>query len=461
MTGRLVALGCLAAGSVLGQLQLFTVPDGLPAGTVVDMGVVSPGATLEQSFRLKNTGGASETLSVLSVAGTAFDFSTPPSLPMTLASGNIFDFKVRFQPATPGSYSAVLSINTTSVFLRAAAVARVTVSVMQDGAPTQLTSGTLVNFGTADTATPVVRRFTLENKTTQPMAAPPISLSLPVLGSDVLAFSLSLSWTGSLTLAPGDKATFDVTLLNTAPLGAHDAILQVDQRQYTLHGVIGKPLPPIPKIALDQAVAQSAQTDSVVVRLAPAAKFAGSGQVQLDFRPASTGAPDDPAIAFLTGGRTATFSYAAGDDIANFGGASSARFQTGTTAGTITLTVTLGDVTDQTSLAIPPQPVGFDPLKTTRTATGIELRVNGFDNTRSVSQLSFSFFDAKGQPIKPGALKVDATSDFRTYFAGSSVGGMFSLRAVFPVTGDATQIDNVVVELDNSAGPSLSQKAKF
>jgi hypothetical protein len=87
--------------------------------------------------------------------------------------------------------------------------------------------------------------------------------------------------------------------------------------------------------------------------------------------------------------------------------------------------------------------------------------VNGWDNTRSASQLVFSFFYASGNAIAPGNIAVNAAAAFQSYFPGSDLGGVFGLTAFFPVTGDADLVVAAVVELTNSVGTAQSQQIAF
>ena len=75
--------------------------------------------------------------------------------------------------------------------------------------------------------------------------------------------------------------------------------------------------------------------------------------------------------------------------------------------------------------------------------------------------LAFTFFDSAGRTIQPGVLRVDASADFKRYFQSGAAGGMFALRATFPVSGDATQVAAVEVEITNSAGITRTQRLPF
>ena len=91
----------------------------------------------------------------------------------------------------------------------------------------------------------------------------------------------------------------------------------------------------------------------------------------------------------------------------------------------------------------------------------VEIRVTGFDNTRSLSQLSFTFYNASGSVIAPGAIRLDAAADFARYYATSDVGGTFLLRAVFPVTGDTSVIAAFDVSLTNASGLTATPRTSF
>ena len=94
-------------------------------------------------------------------------------------------------------------------------------------------------------------------------------------------------------------------------------------------------------------------------------------------------------------------------------------------------------------------------------SAGLNVSINGFDNTRTASQFIFTFYTPAGIAIAPGAISVDLTTNFVNYFAKAQFGGVFSLHAVFPVTGDSTQIDAVSVVLANAVGKTNTAKIKF
>jgi hypothetical protein len=191
------------------------------------------------------------------------------------------------------------------------------------------------------------------------------------------------------------------------------------------------------------------------MRLPTAASAAVSGFVNLTFLPDTTLAIDDPAVVFLaTGTRSLPFSVTQGSTQITINGQTSAMFQTGTSAGRIRFTVsgvsTDGDPT--TLLTIPASSISLDTATATKRTGDLDIQVIGFDNTYSAGAMSFTFFDTFGQALPPGAIRADFTQDFRAFFTKTQAGSAFQVRVSFPVTGDASGIGSVDLQLTNSAG---------
>jgi hypothetical protein len=89
------------------------------------------------------------------------------------------------------------------------------------------------------------------------------------------------------------------------------------------------------------------------------------------------------------------------------------------------------------------------------------VQVTGFDNTHTAGLLTFTFFDTSGSAIAPGAVHSDATASFATYFQNSGLGGVFLLTAVFPVTGNPSQIGAFQVQIANSVGTAQTARTTF
>jgi hypothetical protein len=246
-------------------------------------------------------------------------------------------------------------------------------------------------------------------------------------------------------LAPSESVAIELRFVPPGP-GNWAGTLVLGERRYPLAGsAIGLPLPR-PILSLELAGQVSVAFD------APA-RTAGGGTLSLTFEPWASGATD-PAIQLGTAGRSVPFSFAAGDT-----GLPPVNFQTGTTAGTITIAVELGGVAERKTIVIPPAPVKIGEAAGTRSAGAIEIRLAGFDNTRTAGTVVYTFYDALGNALP--AISVDNSADFARFFADSDAGGAFVLRAVFPVTGDASRITEFAVQMTNLAGTAVTGRTRF
>jgi hypothetical protein len=240
----------------------------------------------------------------------------------------------------------------------------------------------------------------------------------------------------------------------------YQGTLTIDGRMFSLAGQGKAETLPSATIVFASSVGASDQQNSITIPLATAAETTGTGTLAMVFHSSVSGVTDDAAIQFLSGPlRIATVSIAIGDTQATIGGESSMAFQTGTTAGTITFTLTLeNNAPQQTTLAIPPSPIILDSATAVRELGALDVAFSGFDNTYSASQLAFTFYDLKGNAMPQGAINVDAGGKFQQYFSTTQVGGMFALLANFLVTGDTTQIGFVTAQITNSAGTTTTQQ---
>jgi hypothetical protein len=388
-------------------------------------------------------------LTRLFVSGTGFGITGDPSLPHIVAPGSNVDFTVRFRPANAGSYSANLTINSMSVLLRGSSNPA---AVLFSGA-LELVSGASVDFGRLERGKSSRQTFSLRNTTSVTVKASRLAVS----GN---FFRLASPVQTPLELAPGASADFEVAF---EPLssGIATGTLEFDRTSVRLTGTSTEPPFPRPSLVVEPAALVSGQQGRLSIRFVEPSRAAGNGTVRIEAQPTSSSNRDD-ALQFVTNGsRTVSFSVAEGDSSVRFGQEQDLVFQTGTTAGTIVFVVEAGGYTERLSVAIPPAPVKIDRASASRGAGSLDVLLTGFDNTRSASTLRFTFFDRGGQPVSPGAIPVELADRFRGYFDSSTLGGIFQLRAVFPVTGDAGGIGAVEVEITNASGTARTERLKF
>jgi hypothetical protein len=447
-----LAVMLAAAPAAQAQFELFRVNGNaeVPVPSLYDFGPIYPGETASTHFRLRNASSSAAILSVLNAAGAGFTL-TGPAVPLAVAPAAAVDFTVTFSAATVGSYSANLEMTGLPVLLTAAVAPSLTYSVVVPSGRRQLGTAT-VDFGSVGVGSAAALHFTAVNQTQSPLIVPAIAVQGRY-------FTLSGSSPSGQILQAQQQAAFDVQF---APLssGTFTAGLVIGDRTYSVSGT-APPLPlPVPRVSVNLPQPLSAQQGSVAVTFDAPAATDGDGTLTLDFQP-STFVGKDSAVAFAAGGRTLGFTFSAGDTQARFGAQPAALFQTGTTAATIAFTATIGPGTAQQSVTVSPALVSVAALQVDRVSNGLTLQLTAYDNTQSLSVLTFTFFDAAGNVLTPGGLTSSARNDFQGYYSASDLGGLFRLNAQFPVTGDISAIRSVEVQLTNSAGTAKSPRTSF
>jgi hypothetical protein len=451
----------------LGQLQLFVFngTTDTPAGALVNVGTFAPGDAITTRFHVRNIGQGSVTLGNASLSGGdgGFSIASEPSVgyilaPYTVGSAEP-EIDVAFSSTVVDSFRATLGINGASVILTGAVVPLAVVTV--GGSTTPLAAGATVDFSAA-VGSDQVQAFVLSN----PSSASVTVGSVAVSGT---GFTLAPGLTLPVQIAPdGPSVPFQVTFTPTTGATVQGT-LTVDTRTFNLTGQgLDLPLPSATIVLLPTAGA-SGQQDHVSISLAPASKVNGTGTLTMAFQSSVNGVSDDPAIQFLSGPqRVASLSIVPGDTSATFGvdGASSMTFQTGATAGTITFTLTLNGQTKQAAqatLTIPPSRINLadDTFSAIRLFGSLNVSFGGIDNTYSASHVAFTFYDTTGLPLPQGAIDVDETSGFQTYFSTTQAGGAFQMLAEFPVTGNTALIGSVTAQITNSQGTVTTPSIPF
>jgi hypothetical protein len=184
----------------------------------------------------------------------------------------------------------------------------------------------------------------------------------------------------------------------------------------------------------------------------------------LTFASSTTPPADDPAIQFSAGGRTLILTIPA-----NSTTVPPILLQSGTVAGaiTVTLQLTAGGVAVNPAdvqpvvIQVPDAAPVVKTISMTQTGGQLTVAIQGFSNTRELTQASFVFTAA------PGSSKInnpDVTVDVGKYFANwfssgdsTQYGSTFTYTQVFSISGDAANIGSVQVTLTNSVGPSTPE----
>jgi hypothetical protein len=186
--------------------------------------------------------------------------------------------------------------------------------------------------------------------------------------------------------------------------------------------------------------------------------------LKLTFAPAS--GSDDPNVQFATGGRTTTVTVKAGSTTS----LTTIAVQTGTVAGVITITEQL--VSNGTDITPSPAPTrtitiaASAPSVTSVTVTPgtnqFTVVVVGFDPTRAITQVNFTFTPASGSTLQTSTVTIPAQTLFSQWYQSSAAtpfGSQFSFTITFTVGGSVSSIQSVTVTLTNPTGTSTGVSA--
>ncbi|HET8548365.1 MAG TPA: choice-of-anchor D domain-containing protein [Bryobacteraceae bacterium] len=443
---RTLLLLMAVAMPVWGEFQLFTVSGTVetPVPAVYHLGATRPGDTLEVRFRLRNTSTAAVTLRPVTIAGPGFSlFGQPMSQPPVAAGSNV-DFSVRFTAVDPGPYAANLTVNGRITMLTATVAGSTVVTL--DGQ--LLAAGATIEFGILERGQSLTRRVKVENRTTSTLALDDAAASGAGFSVAAPALPAPIPANGSLAV--------DVTC-KPEKAGFLTGSLSIDGRQYRLAVLANEPKAPRPAIAINGTV-RSGEQIAIEVPLAETSRANATGTLTVELRAPTR---DDAVVFTASGRKTISFEVREGDRKAQFGSGERTLLQTGTTAGTLVVKGELGGYTEQFTMVIAPEIVRVDSGRATREGRNLVVQLNAFDNTRTLSRLAYTFYDAKGAAINANPVVPDVTADFRRYFDGSTLGGAFGVKAVFPVTGDPAQVSAVEVELKNDTGVTRTGRLAF
>ncbi len=402
----------------------------------ITLPAVEVGAVVPLKFRVRATGTENVRIERAGVSGAEFFVTAAPKLPILLLPGAYVDVDAEFRPVLPGRGSGILEANDVRISIITQALPA---PVLRADGGAVLRPGEPASFGDVELGGRAVRKFIVENPASERVTVTRLEVAGPAFSSPARPVPFILE--------PGTSYLFEITFEPKSE-GRHGAFLYLNSREFTIEGVATMPAVSKPRLTLDPAAPRCGQQAKVAVRIDAPIAWPVDGVLRMEF----DGAPD-PAVRFIAGeGRALAFRIAAGDTAARFGSADAAGFQTGSTAGRITFTAELLSYREQLTLDLARAPVEFDSAEARRASASVEVTLAAFDNTRSAAELGFTFFDNGGRMIGRSAIRVDAAADFRRYFDSSALGGVFSLRAVFPVRGDVSAIGSVDVEVVNSQG---------
>ncbi|MBM3727907.1 MAG: choice-of-anchor D domain-containing protein [Acidobacteria bacterium] len=431
------------------------------------------------TIRARNIGNADGRITALGVSGTGFSLGDAPFVPANLNQGASITFTVVFAPTVPGSATGRVRINNDNFDLMSTGLgASLTYSYSIGNVTTTVSgNGTIVFTPTAVGRASSIR-FIVTNTGTSPSAVNSVSVSGPSAPNNV--FNLVQVPSLPATIQPGGTMGFDVSFA-PGQVGQVAGTLRVDTQSFSLSGAATNPAP-LPTYRFEGASgAQDPQAQPTVsLVLAEAYAIPLSGTLTLAFH--SDVFANDAAVQFAAGGRTINFTIPANQTRAVFpNNQNTVRLQTGTVAGTITITPSF-----QTDGGINLTPATPPALNLTvaagaprllnvqvggKTASGFTLLVTGFATGRSVTQMDFTFTAVQGETVATQRLSVNAESNFIAWYTNNqsqAFGSLFTASIPFNLTGDVKNVTNVAdtiqsvaVTIANRQGTSASRTVEL
>jgi hypothetical protein len=421
------------------------------------------------TFQISNQGNGDGSIAAINLTGTGFQLADLPVLPLTLAPGATAGFTLVFAPTQPGVATARVRIGSLTFPVEATALgSALTYSYTQTGGRTPLPEGGTLLFSPVQIGRRTTARFQISSGGTAAATISNISLTAPSA-----VFRLEEVPALPLVLPGSASVEFTVSFAPIA-LGTATATLRVDGASFTLSGTAGEPAP-LPSASFEgpSATQQPLQQPSYTLNLAEPYPLTIVGTVTLAFN--SEVFANDATVQFAAGGRSVPFTIPANTTRAVFpNNASQIRLQTGTVAGTISLTASFAteggvNLTPVTPPAISLAVARGAPQITSvqlgnKSANSLTLLVSGYSTSRSVSQMSIDMVPIPGVNMQSSRFTLNVESAFVSWYQNAQsqqFGSLFSAAVPITMEGAANGVANLVdaiqtisVSLGNPQGTS-------
>ena len=437
-------------------------------GQAISLPPVAVGSTSSFSITVQNTGNGNGVINGASLSGNGFQIINPPTFPQTIAPGGFLTFNYTFTPPQSGTATGVLTIgNASFTFTGSGEGSQLGFSYTLSSITVPVTGG-VVTFSPVQVGQSSTASFSIQNTGTSTATIISISTANPKS-----AFMLTGLPAVPFNLASGASVSFNIVFAPIAT-GANSDVLQINNQALTLNGS-GNPPPALPAYQFTgvSAVEGALQQPSLSLTLAAPYPVVLTGT--LSMIEISNILSADPSVQFATGGQTVTFSIPANTTQAIFqNGSNSIRLQTGSVAGTITITPSFttsggtnvtpaSPATLQFSVpAAAPQLLNIQVSQST--AGGFTLQVIGLDTSRTLSELDFVFTPSPKYQLAASTVSVNVAASAALWFGSAQsqpFGSQFSISIPFGVssttaitTSSLVAIESISVTAKNQLGTS-------
>ena len=305
-------------------------PIAVPTGGIIDFGRKSTNIATEATVVVTNVGSVAGTVQSIRLTGGAFRLISPPSIPFRLAAGQEQVLQLAFTPSATRGFSGqmtldwggtprvvdITGIGGDLLSYRLVTYARGSASA----APRNIQSGTPIIFGQNAQVIELIGRNGYANAQSVEAAR--------ITGPFTFTARPSLP----ATLGPREEFVVQLSPARTAR-GSDTGTLTIGDAIFPLS--LDVPAMPPVQYSRQGGAVSGVQDISLGLSLATSYPVDIAGTLTLDFRGSMQGAA---AVAWATGGRVVEFTIPAGQRAAVFpGGSTSLAFQTGVSAGEISV----------------------------------------------------------------------------------------------------------------------------
>lgn len=478
-TGSPVTINLQGSGSsptLTYQILQNGVATAIAPGGTVPLPNTNVGQTSSAVIRVLNTGNATGTVSSLGLSGQGYSLVNQPALPQTLAPNGSITFTLNFTPTQPGTSQGSLFINSDTLVLAGVGLGPLLTFSYVSGGATIAVSATNPSVIFSPVTVSQSSQVSFDVKNTGTLAATIANIGIGQTGSP---YSLKGLPALPVTLPPNADFSFTITF-TPAVVGFSNGTLLLDTTTVALIGSGNQP-PALPAYTIGGAsgtVAAGSQPN-ITLTLASPYPVALTGVLTA----ASSGSlPADPAVLFATGSLSTPFVIPANTTNAVFGSqGTQIGLQTGTVAGTITLTPSFATqaggviltpaspATLQLTVA-PAAPTIVAVRLTGQTTNSFTIAVTGYTTSRTLTAASVQFTTAPGFKMPVTQFSIDVAPVSTVWFgsaASRAFGGQFTLNIPFTFQGTVptgqtvlNSIASVAVTLSNAVGTSNSLQVR-
>ncbi|PWU02352.1 MAG: hypothetical protein C5B51_20890 [Terriglobia bacterium] len=399
------------------------------------------GETARVTVSVQNTGSAPGVISAVGTTAGPFAITDSPVLPATLNPQDVITFTLSFLPVTAGKATGKLRIGNDLFDLTGNGLGPNLVYSYVSGSTTSVQPGGVVVFSPVQVGSSARLPFTVMNSGTKPATIATIAV-----GETHGVFQLLDLPPLPATLDPNDSVTFNI-MYTPSTTGFASAVLQLNNQQFLLSGS-GTPPPALPDYRYTGASGDVDPQSQPAVGLTLTDTYPLALTGTLTIAVTSAAFTPDPAIQFSNGSRIASFTIPANSTQAVFANnANQIRLQTGSTAGTLTITPTFAtpaglDLTPAPPKALtltvqPSAPRIVSVVEKTSAANGFTLAISGYSTTRSLTKVNFQFTVTSDVTSPTTQFSMDISQAATNWYSSSQAqpfGGQFAVSVPFTLT---------------------------